>query len=75
MRFVIVGGGIAGVSCASELSRIIDSDGTSEENQVTILSASNSLKGVCFFCFVFLFLDFSYDFDFFSFFAIIQTRI
>ncbi len=39
-NFVIIGGGIAGVSCAEELGR------TLPDASITLLSASDVLKGV-----------------------------
>jgi glycine/D-amino acid oxidase-like deaminating enzyme len=42
MQFVVIGGGIAGVTCAEELARL------SPDDHVLLISASESLKGVRF---------------------------
>lgn len=40
MQLVVIGGGVAGVSCAEELGRLLPDD------VITLLSASDVLKGV-----------------------------
>jgi pyridine nucleotide-disulfide oxidoreductase domain-containing protein 1 len=42
LRYVVIGGGIAGVSCAQELSRLVDSD----RDSVLLITASPLLKAV-----------------------------
>jgi len=46
MHVVIIGGGVAGVSCAEELARLASAKRTPSKIEVTIVSASRSLVGV-----------------------------
>ena len=44
INYVVIGGGIAGVSCAKEIARLKAKD---EDSQVILITATELLKEVC----------------------------